>query len=194
MTTLAPGSNLIHFTCRSCALPLTVPTQLAGVEGPCPGCGHVIAAPINLLPEWRGRPAPAAPAPSVALPVAGTKKATRPAGFKGLSPRKLLVLALVGAVLAAPLVYCAQRFYTPPPVLVSGPIPFKPPVQLNDEAHAMAEEFRAEKEKNNPGLWTKLEYAEAEDALRHATTTDAVELEKLYDTFLKDKALLNHSR
>ncbi len=43
----------LHFACRKCAMQLTVPMQLAGVSGPCPGCGETIAAPAQPLPEWR---------------------------------------------------------------------------------------------------------------------------------------------
>lgn len=38
----------LHFACRCCSMQLTVPVQLAGVSGPCPGCGETIVAPQPL--------------------------------------------------------------------------------------------------------------------------------------------------
>lgn len=41
----------LHFACRCCSMQLTVPVQLAGVSGPCPGCGETIVAPRPLA-DW----------------------------------------------------------------------------------------------------------------------------------------------
>lgn len=57
------ANDLINFYCYSCGIKLTVPRELAGVEGPCPSCGTRIQAP-------NPAPAPPAPAPQPAEPVA----------------------------------------------------------------------------------------------------------------------------
>jgi hypothetical protein len=53
----------LQFLCPTCRAQLSVPANLAGVEGPCPNCYHTIRAPI---PEALYAPAPAAPPPLAA--------------------------------------------------------------------------------------------------------------------------------
>lgn len=54
--------DVIHFSCGSCHTKLTVPSKLAGVEGPCPKCGATIRAP-RAEPAPTPAPAPVQPAP-----------------------------------------------------------------------------------------------------------------------------------
>ena len=45
-TTLPP----LHFHCSHCGAGLSVPAELAGIEGPCPGCGAALKAPTASVP------------------------------------------------------------------------------------------------------------------------------------------------
>ena len=45
----------LHFRCAHCALELTVPHAMAGVSGPCPGCGQQIRSP-QPAPRRKTRP------------------------------------------------------------------------------------------------------------------------------------------
>lgn len=72
--------DVLQFTCQACQTNLTVPLQLAGIEGPCPKCGAVIKAPeaapapeadpgcrpAGTLPEKRNPP-PARPAEQASI-------------------------------------------------------------------------------------------------------------------------------
>ena len=40
----------MHFHCSHCGAGLSVPVELAGIEGPCPGCGAVLKAPAAAVP------------------------------------------------------------------------------------------------------------------------------------------------
>ena len=45
------SADVISFLCPSCSTRLTVPTQLAGVTGPCPYCQVLIQAPYPAAPQ-----------------------------------------------------------------------------------------------------------------------------------------------
>ena len=45
----SPVCDTISFSCTHCALELTVPLELAGVSGPCPGCSGTIQSPAPLV-------------------------------------------------------------------------------------------------------------------------------------------------
>jgi hypothetical protein len=54
------ANESIIFLCPACGTKLTVPSQMAGVVGPCPTCRVEIQAPYPVLPEVVGHTSPAA--------------------------------------------------------------------------------------------------------------------------------------
>jgi len=57
------ANGTITFFCPACGIKLTVPENLAGVEGPCPSCGSRIQAPQAAMPESVREPAVLKPEP-----------------------------------------------------------------------------------------------------------------------------------
>ncbi len=73
------ATDPITFFCSACGIKLTVPRELAGIEGPCPACGSQIQAPFPspsqvveptvVKPEPRQLPTRAAPPEVMARPM-----------------------------------------------------------------------------------------------------------------------------
>lgn len=91
-----PTPGVIHFSCQSCGIPLTVPLEMAGVTGPCPQCRTNITSP-HATPAPQANPfapipqagfnqpyQPPAPAPSVPAPM--SQQAAAAAWNQGTGP------------------------------------------------------------------------------------------------------------
>ena len=78
------SEDVIHFSCGSCQTKLTVPSNLAGVEGPCPKCGARIQAPQSAptpavtAPAPEPEPAPTPPEAAAAESAAESATCRRP--------------------------------------------------------------------------------------------------------------------
>jgi hypothetical protein len=55
---MTPPQAHIRFHCSHCEEELAVPSELAGVTGPCPVCGHIITAPFPEVEEEEVQLAP----------------------------------------------------------------------------------------------------------------------------------------
>lgn len=73
------SQDVLHFTCHGCGVSLTVPVDLAGVEGPCPKCGAVIRAPAVAGPVVEP-PVSAPPGVPAPLPVGDPDSLSAAAG------------------------------------------------------------------------------------------------------------------
>ena len=52
-STTSPAVNEITFSCWSCEVELRVPLNMAGISGPCPRCGCILAAPAVQAPTFQ---------------------------------------------------------------------------------------------------------------------------------------------
>ena len=109
------ATETITFFCPACGIKLTVPANLAGVEGPCPSCGSHIQAPRPAAPEAA---APEAAVLDSATPESGKEPApVKPA------PRQLPQRAPAGEV---PSRQMPERSRREPSRRVSQPIAHQP--------------------------------------------------------------------
>ncbi len=128
---MTPTPTVIHFTCHACGMPLTVPMELAGASGPCPGCGSMITSP---KPELAAQGPAAVPALSPApAPPGGPQPSPQPGvGAPGPGPSLLPLgqAAGSGPFPGYPTVGPGAAHAIPSPAAPLGALPAPPPTPV----------------------------------------------------------------